>query len=75
MNASQYSLTLGSVFSIDATARPGHTTAELEKAIDEELAKLATTPPSEDELTRARNTLRDAALPQPREGGRGWPTS
>jgi zinc protease len=57
VSASQYSLTLGSIFSIDATARPGHTTAELEKAIDEELAKLATTPPSEDELTRARNTL------------------
>ena len=57
VSASQYSLTLGSIFSIDATARPGHTTAELEKAIDEELTKLATTPPSEDELTRARNTL------------------
>ncbi len=30
----QYSLMLGSVFTIEATARPGHTAEELEKAID-----------------------------------------
>ncbi len=57
VNASQYSLTLGSVFSIDATARPGHTAAELEKAIDDELTRLAATPPSADEVERARNTF------------------
>ncbi len=57
VSASQYSLTLGSIFTIEATARPGHTAVELEKAIDDELAKLTTIPPSEEELTRARNTL------------------
>ena len=37
-SAQQYSLILGSMFQIEATARPGHTVEELEKAIDEELA-------------------------------------
>jgi zinc protease len=57
VGASQSSMTLGSVFSIEATARPGHTAAELEKAVDEEVARLASTPPTEEELTRARNTF------------------
>ena len=54
VTASQYSLSLGSVFSIEATARPGHTVAELEKAIDEELATLGAKPPDISEVTRAR---------------------
>jgi zinc protease len=57
VNAGQSSMSLGSVFTIDATARPGHGNAELEKAIDAELARLAATPPAEEELQRARNTL------------------
>ena len=57
VTATQWSLTLGSVFSIEATARPGHSALEVEKVIDEELSKLAATPPSADELTRARNTF------------------
>ena len=40
VNAYQYSLMLGSMFGIEATARPGHTLQELETAIDEELAAL-----------------------------------
>ena len=36
----QESLMLGSIFQIQATARPGHTAEELEKAIDAELAAL-----------------------------------
>ena len=40
VTAQQYSLMLGSIFQIQATARPGHTVEELEKAIDEELATL-----------------------------------
>jgi len=56
VTASQQSLSLGSVFLIEATARPGHTAEELENAIDEELAKLAAAPPSAAELARARNT-------------------
>jgi zinc protease len=62
VSASQYSLTLGSVFTIEATARPGHTAAELERAIDEELTRLASSPPAEEELTRARNTLETRLL-------------
>ncbi len=40
VSAQQHSLLLGSVFSIEATARPGHTAEELEKAIDEELGEV-----------------------------------
>src|SRR5207247_2112181 len=40
VNAYQESLMLGSKFQIVATARPGHTPEELEKAIDAELATL-----------------------------------
>jgi zinc protease len=53
----QYSLTLGSIFQIEATARPGHTAEELEKALDEELAALRAQPPTEQEIERARNTI------------------
>jgi zinc protease len=57
VSASQYSLILGSIFQIDATARPGHTADELEKAIDEELAALRTQAPSAAEIEQARNTI------------------
>jgi zinc protease len=57
VSAFQYSLALGSVFQIDATARPGHTAEELERAIDEELAALRAAPPTGDEIDRARNTI------------------
>jgi zinc protease len=55
--AQQYSLILGSMFQIEATARPGHTAEELEKAIDEELAAFRANPPTAVELERARNTI------------------
>ena len=57
VSAQQQSLTLGSVFQIEATARPGHTAAELEKAIDEELAALRAQPPAAREVEMARNTI------------------
>jgi zinc protease len=57
VSASQYSLILGSVFQIDATARPGHTAEELEKAIDEELATLRMQAPAAAEIEQARNTI------------------
>ena len=57
VSARQYSLILGSVFQIDATARPGHTGEELEKAIDQELANLRAQPPSVAEIEQARNTI------------------
>jgi predicted Zn-dependent peptidase len=44
----------GSEFAIVATAQSGHTAAELEQAIDEELARLDSVPPSDSELERAR---------------------
>ena len=57
VTAQQYSLILGSMFQIEATARPGHTAEELEKAIDEELAAFRATAPTGAELDRARNTI------------------
>jgi zinc protease len=57
VSATQYSLMLGSVFQIEATARPGHTAVELEKAIDEELTRFRETGPDQAEVDRARNTF------------------
>jgi zinc protease len=62
ITASQYSLALGSVFSIEATARPVTTVAELEKAIDKELAALAAKPPDVSEVTRARNQFETSTV-------------
>ena len=55
VSAVQYSTMLGSAFIIDATARPGHTVEELEKAIEEEVATLAAQAPEAREVERARN--------------------
>jgi zinc protease len=57
VSAQQYSLILGSIFQIEATARPGHTVEELEKALEEELAAFRASPPTPEELERARNTI------------------
>jgi zinc protease len=57
VSAWQYSLTLGSIFQITATARPGHTAEELEQALDDALASLRAQPPAEHELEQARNTI------------------
>jgi zinc protease len=57
VTAQQYSLMLGSVFSIEATARPGHTAEEIEKAIDEQVAKLRDSGPEANEVERARNVI------------------
>jgi predicted Zn-dependent peptidase len=55
VDASQNSHDLGSYFEVDAIARPGVPLPKLEAAIDEELAKVRTTPVLPDELTRAKN--------------------
>ncbi len=55
VSASQQSLTLGSVFEIVVTARPGHTAGEMEKAVDAELAAFRKSGPTTAELQRARN--------------------
>ncbi len=57
VTAQQYSLTLGSVFTIQATARPGHTPEELEKALDEEISAFRTNGPDAAEVDRARNVI------------------
>lgn len=53
----QYSLILGSVFTIQATAKPGVKPEEIEKAIDEELDALRKEGPTQAELEGARNTI------------------
>jgi zinc protease len=55
VSAYQASNALGSTFQIIATARRGHTVAELQKAIDEELEKLRREPPDAREVQRAIN--------------------
>jgi zinc protease len=55
--AYQASGALGSSFQIIATARQGHTIAELQAAIDDELAKLRREPPSVREVQRAINQM------------------
>ena len=55
VSASQESLMLGSVFTIEATARPGVDLARLEQAIDTEIAALREQGPTAAEVERARN--------------------
>jgi len=57
VNASQASAQLSSSFQIVATPRPGHTVAELQKVIDEEIQKLQREAPSAHELERAVNQI------------------
>jgi zinc protease len=57
VEATQQSGALGSSFLIVATARPGHTAAELQTAIDEELARLRREPPETREVQRAVNQI------------------
>jgi zinc protease len=52
VSASQFSNHLSSYFVVQATAAPGKTVQELEKALLETLEKSLATPPSEDEMTR-----------------------
>ena len=58
----QESLILGSIFRIQATARPGHTVEELEQAIDEELAAIKMQAPEPREVERSRNTIETAII-------------
>jgi len=57
VSAFQASAALGSAFQIVATARPGHTAAELNAVIDEELKRLQSEPPSAREVQRALNQI------------------
>jgi zinc protease len=55
VNAFQASAALASTFRIVATPRPGHTIAELQTVIDEELRRLQLEPPTAREVERAIN--------------------
>jgi zinc protease len=57
VNAFEQSQTLGSVFVIIATARPGQTLETIQQVIDEEIDKLRTTPPDEREMARVLNQI------------------
>jgi zinc protease len=57
VSAFQGSAALSSSFQIVATARPGHTIAELQKVIDEELLKLQREDPAAREIERSVNTI------------------
>jgi zinc protease len=55
VSAFEASRQLGSTFQIIATARSGHSLAELERVIQEEIDKVKAAPPSKHELERAVN--------------------
>jgi zinc protease len=57
VTAYQASGALGSSFQIIATARPGHTAADLELAIDEEIERLKSEAPAPREVERALNQI------------------
>ncbi|MFN7984984.1 MAG: pitrilysin family protein [Vicinamibacterales bacterium] len=54
VSASQNSREAGGFMQIAATAAPGHTLAELERVIVEEIEKLAASGPTDDEIERGR---------------------
>ena len=60
VSAGQQSSDLSGVFRVEAIARPGVTLEKLEAAIDAELVKLAKTPVTEAELSRAKNQFETA---------------
>jgi zinc protease len=57
VDAFQNSQDLSSYFLIRATPQPGHTLDELQKVIDEEIAKLQAEPPTDHEIQRAVNQI------------------
>src|SRR5437762_5312671 len=57
VNAFQASQALSSSFQIVATPRPGHTVAELQRVIDEEIQKLQREAPTSHELERSVNQI------------------
>ncbi|HTY63971.1 MAG TPA: pitrilysin family protein [Acidobacteriota bacterium] len=61
-HAQHLSLALGSVFVIDATAKPGVEPQRIEDAIWEELERFRAEGPTPAELERARNTIESAVI-------------
>lgn len=62
VNAYQQSQALGSVFQVVVTARPGKNLDEIQKIVDEEIARLASAPPEARELERVRNQIEASFL-------------
>ncbi len=62
VSASQESLRYGSVFSISATAKPGHSADELEAAIQRELDALAADGPTAAEMNAAETMIRSGTI-------------
>ncbi|HET8538625.1 MAG TPA: pitrilysin family protein [Anaeromyxobacter sp.] len=60
--AVQDSGTLASTFLVVATPKPGVPIARIEKEIDEEIARLAAAPPTEEEVQRAKNKIEAGAI-------------
>ena len=56
VRASQDNLELSSTFNVEIVARPGVSLDDLEKAVDAVLADAIKTPPSDEEIKRAKNT-------------------
>ena len=54
VSAFNYSLEISGVFGVVATARPGHSLAEIEKIIYDEIARFAQDGPEEEELIREK---------------------
>jgi zinc protease len=54
VDASESSMEYGSIFQIEAVAAPGHTTAQLLAAIDDEVKKLSASGPTQAELDSSR---------------------
>jgi zinc protease len=55
--AFQSSQALSSFFLVQVTPQPGHTIEEVQKVVDEEIATLKSTPPSDREIQRALNKI------------------
>ncbi len=62
VTAFQASKEISSDFRIIATAKPGHTLAEIEEAIDVELKKILGAPPSAEEVETAVNTYESSKI-------------
>lgn len=62
VEVSQGSQSLSSVFNIEIVARPGASLDEIERLVDAEVARLATTPPLEAELAQARSVIQTQLL-------------
>lgn len=55
---------IGGLFRIDALAKPGRSLDEIEKEINDQIAKIKAQPPTADEMTRALNSIESQTIYQ-----------